>query len=297
MKSTLFLSNLSIVDHAYINHNGQIIGGSYNPSFLVTGKVDDIENVVVDFSTIKKDLKKHIDKHGFDINNNGFDHKLWVIENYSDCSVICEGDRVVITTPAFYGSFPSDAIRYISNPDSLDFTDDFIGDQFAQHLTDCLAPEYPGVEIEVKCINSVDEHIVDKDMPISFFRYSHGLKDSTSYGCQNLGHGHLSFLQVEDQDACEIIASELHDAVFINKTNITYQDDERISISYTSQRGFFFGTYIKALNKIIILNTETTIEHIAEYVASEYGISDFYISEGLSKGTYVEPRSISHLFE
>ncbi len=292
MKSTLFLSNLSIVDHAYVNHLGQVIGGSYNPSFLVTGNVSGDEKVVVDFSTIKHELKFHLDKHVFDINANGFDHKLWIIENYSNCSFVDGGRSVLITTPAFSGTVPTDAIRFVKNPDSLPFTDKFIGDAFASHLTECLQPQYPDVDIEVKCINSVDEHIVDRDMPISFFRYSHGLKDSTSYGCNNIFHGHLSFIQYADQDTCDYIASELHNAVFINPENIRYEDDERITISYhTPERGFFVASYIKALNKIIVLNTETTIEYISSHVAKEYSIDKFYISEGLSKGCFVDNNS------
>jgi hypothetical protein len=289
MESTLFFSNLSIVDGAYINSKGQIIGVSYNPSFKVTGVVDDIERVVIDFSTAKKRLKFHLDKHLFDIHKNGFDHKLHLIENYSDCSFVDDGKAIILYTDACSLTLPSDAVRWIKNPDHLDVTDEFIGNAFAEHLTESLSLEYPGVDIKVECVNSMDEHIIDKEMPISFFRYSHGLKNSTSFGCQNVAHGHLSFIQYEDQDACDFIGSELHNAVFINPENIRYEDDDRITISYTTpERGFFGATYIKALNKIIVLDTETTIEYIAAWVADKYGISKFYLSEGLSKGCYID---------
>jgi hypothetical protein len=291
MKSTLFLSNLSIVDHAYINSKGQIIGGSYNPSFMVSGTVDVVENVVVDFSTIKHDLKKHIDKHIADAMLNGFDHKLWIIEGYSECSVQEQEfeDRTIISSDAFYGQFPTDAVKYITNPSNEEFSDAFIGKRIAAHLTECLAPQYPDVEIVVECINNTDAHLVDDSLPIAFFRYSHGLKDSTSYGCQNPGHGHLSFIQHWHEGACLKIAADLHNAVFINTANIISDTDESLVISYsTPQRGLSWVSYKKAKNKIVVLDTETTIEHIAEFVAAKYDIADFYISEGLSKGVYFE---------
>ncbi|MCK9369698.1 hypothetical protein M0R04_07300 [Candidatus Dojkabacteria bacterium] len=290
MKSTLFLSNLSIIDHAYVSDTGQVIGGSYNPNFLVSGEVSSDESVVVDFSTIKHDLKFHIDKHIFDVETNGFDHKLWIIEGYSKCNFTEAESVVTIGTPAFSGTVPADAIRYIKNPKDLKFSDDFIGDAIANHLTECLRPQYPDVNIEVKCINTTDAHVCDPDLPISFFRYSHGLKDSSSYGCNNIFHGHLSFISYEDQDTCDYIASELHNAVFINPENIVYEDDEIITISYTTpKRGFFGATYKKDLNKIIILATETTVEYIANYVNYRFGLfSPFYISEGLSKGVYMQ---------
>ena len=287
MRSSIFLSDLTVVDHAYIDDKGRVIGGSYNPGFIVTGEVSDDESVVVDFSTVKKDLKTHMDKHLYNMDYNGFDHKLWVIEGHSNCELSEDGDRVNILSPAFIGDFPSDAIRYIENPSNDLYSEDFVGEQFASHLTGCLSQIYPNINIDVKCFNTTNVHLIDPYKPIEYFRYSHGLKNSTSIGCQNLGHGHLSFIQHDDPVLCETIADFLNNAVFINAENIVYEDDDELSIEYTSQRGFFSGTYNKKLNKIIVLDTETTIEWIGHYVQTTYGIHDFYISEGLSKGTYV----------
>lgn len=287
MRSSIFLSDLSVVDHAHIDKHGRIIGGSYNPGFMVSGEVDDTESVVVDFSTIKKDLKFHIDKHIDDIELNGFDHKLWIIDGYSDCEYTQRDGNITITTPAFVGTFPIDAIKLIYKPSDELFTDKFIGDRFAEHLEKCLAPLYPNVNLTVTCNNSTNVHLMDREMPLAIFNYSHGLKDSTSYGCQNLGHGHKSFIQHTDINTAWMVASELNNAVFINKDNIISDDSDIISIEYTTPRGYFKGAYCKILNHVIVLNTETTIEYIAEYVANRFGVSDFYISEGLSKGTYL----------
>jgi hypothetical protein len=73
-KSTMFLANLSVVDHAVLIPEGLIRGNSHNPSFEVSGVVDEVENVVCDFSTIKKRMKQLIDDHDM-----GFDHKCWIL--------------------------------------------------------------------------------------------------------------------------------------------------------------------------------------------------------------------------
>src|SRR5574343_1490291 len=111
MKSSIFLSDLTVVDHAYINSQGQVIGGSFNPGFIVSGEVDPVEKVVVDFSTIKKDVKYSIDKHIDDYHHNGFDHKIWFIEGYSGGEYRQFEDKIEFKTPAFKARVPLDAVR------------------------------------------------------------------------------------------------------------------------------------------------------------------------------------------
>lgn len=77
-QSTLFIGNLTTIDYAYIHPTRYTIkGGSLNLSVEVTGDIEPVENVVVDFGTIKKKIKSLIDDK-----EEGFDHKLWVPENH-----------------------------------------------------------------------------------------------------------------------------------------------------------------------------------------------------------------------
>lgn len=296
MKSKLFLSDISVVDHGFINYRGQVIGGSFNPGFVVTGSVDETEKVVVDFSTIKKDLKKLIDRHVDDAYSNGFDHKVWFIEGYSQgtCTLI---DRYYhIATDACTLVLPIDAVKIITPIDGLEptYSIEYIQKAFEQYLTEELIKIYPLVEVEVECFNNIDTHKINKTQIDFMFTYSHGLKDSTSYGCQNIAHGHLSFIQSEKSDVpvehirkMQQVASDLGGAVFINRENIVFQDDSVIQIQYTTERGEFFASYKTTENKLIVLDTETTIEYLAEYVKNTYNVTGFYISEGLSKGCVV----------
>ena len=56
--SIRFLTHVSCVDHAYIDNNGCVVGGSFHPNFIIGGTPDPVEKVVVDFSTVKKDVKQ-----------------------------------------------------------------------------------------------------------------------------------------------------------------------------------------------------------------------------------------------
>ena len=108
----LFLSDLTVVDHAYIDDSGNVVGGSFNPTFYVAGNVDPVEQVVVDFSTIKKDIKNIIDSRLI-----GFDHKLWVIDGYSNVNTLSwnslshdtDATQVEIETPTTKLSIPESA--------------------------------------------------------------------------------------------------------------------------------------------------------------------------------------------
>ncbi len=291
-KSSIFLSDLSVVDHAYINEHGQVIGGSFNPGFIVTGSIDSVEQVVIDFSTVKKSLKQLIDQHIWDPEKNGFDHKIWWIEGFSKGTIekSDHADRYIINTPALTAEVPTDALKIIKNTDNYipNHSIEYIGQSLEQFLTKEMIKLYPDVNVKVECFNNINVHLINKNIPYKYFTYSHGLKDSTSYGCQNLLHGHLSFIQYHNDDIITRIANDLNDAVFVNRSNIIIDNENELTLTYTTpQRGYFTATYKKDSNKIIILDTETTIEWIAEFVKDTYQITDFYISEGLSKGTYI----------
>ena len=151
-RSTMFLNDLTVVDHAYIDDNGCIVGGSFNPCFEVSGTPDAVEKVVVDFSTIKHDLKEMIDRHNFVFSKNGFDHKVWIIEGYSNVSMIrMEGNStystVTITTPAMALTVPGDAVKMIPQVERMTpfftsmkphYSAEYIGAAFEEYLQPLL---------------------------------------------------------------------------------------------------------------------------------------------------------------
>lgn len=314
-QATMFLCDVSVVDHAYIDNRGLVIGGSFHPSFLVSGNIDPEEKVVVDFSTIKKQLKKEIDDDAV-----GFDHKCWIIEGYSDIvSMAIDGKEVTfaelnapddgngiywdetinIITSACSFVAPRSAFKFIQTQHMVNPV--YSTEHAGQFMEEYLNKYFNQYGITVKCKNSERVHHYRTGVAMSTFRYTHGLKDSTSWGCQNLAHGHYSFIELnayfeeeEDQSLTQSIADHLDNAVFINRENIVNECDKFIEIEYTSERGHFWAQYCKGANKIIVLDTETTVEYLIEYVATEFKedlnrlcISELFVSEGLSKGAYM----------
>jgi len=294
MLSSIFNNELTVVDHAYINDYGKIIGGSFLPSFIVSGELDPVEKVVIDFSTVKKNIKNIIDNHYFELEQNGLDHKLWIIEGYSLCEYILNTEGTIntieINTPCCKLILPLDAVKLIKG--CLNYSISEIGKYMENFVETKLSTKYFQKGIKVKCNNSTRPVLPLSNEPYSIFTYTHGLKDSTSYGCVNLAHGHLSYIQIKNGDIQILneIASYLNGAIIINKANIINKSYNNITIGYTHpDRGEFFGSFQRDNNKLIILETETTIEYIIEYICEKFNLQEFdlYISEGLTKGAYL----------
>jgi 6-pyruvoyl-tetrahydropterin synthase len=282
MQSTMFLSNLTVVDHAYVNQYGDIVGGSFNPSFVVEGEVDEKEQVVIDFSTCKKDIKSIIDSKEI-----GLDHKLW-IGNFSNCSVEATANNAsyIITTPQWVIEAPENAVRFV---DETYYDVDSIGMAMQSFVTRELQKKYPTVNVKV--YNNVDAHGLPFLKDKSYFRYSHGLKNSTSWGCQNIAHGHLSYISIVGEDEIgakalsQKIAAELDGIMFVWTENET-----QTGLGYTTERGEFKLT-VRGNPKIQYCTTETTIENLVEMISVMYAkdlksiyAEQIYVSEGLSKG-------------
>jgi hypothetical protein len=247
---------------------------------------------VVDFSTIKSDLKSLVDDRIA-----GFDHKLWLL-NTSPCVVEYVGDKVGITSPYLSIEAPVDSIKVI---DSLEYTLSTIAASIQRYLNMHLRDR----GITVQCVNSTRPHLMMAESEYTTFRYCHGLRNSTSWACQNIAHGHLSYIQIlnknlnSNNETYEIrrrIASDLDNAIFIWSENVVSADREHVYLEYESRdRGRFTLSLNKDRQKIIILNKETTIEHIIEYVMTCYykdlcnaNVHRVAVSEGLTKGSLAD---------
>jgi 6-pyruvoyl-tetrahydropterin synthase len=286
--SCIFLSNISVVDHAYIDHRGNVVGGSFNPSFLVSGEVDPVEQVVVDFSAVKKQIKNIIDDKEI-----GFDHKLWFIQGYSNGTLSQTENYYTINTPTTELRMPINAVTVV--PDGI-YSIDAIGRHMGALVERELSKLHPKINIRVECLNSVDAHFPTNARSAALFRYAHGLKESTSWGCKNIAHGHLSYVQllpVTDATVAlvETITQQLDDTIFVFRDNIIQESDEWMMIGYTTERGGFEAQYKKDAYKLVVLETETTVEHLVDYVVGAFaedfettGVSHLLVSEGLSKG-------------
>ena len=301
MKSTMFLNNTTAIDHAYIDDTGWVVGGSVSPTMFVTGDVDPVEAVVVDFSTVKKEIK-----HIIDAKYSGFDHKLWIIEDYSVCEVFDHKDgTLTITTPLLNIQAPKDAFKFIKNPffrsGKLESYRTAVTDQLEEEIMAGLEEDHKGANIHVSLdLEDVFTGNVRMNTDMVPFRYVHGLRNSTSWGCQNVAHGHLSYLAAYSDNPLEAsivlsrIASDLDKSVFAWEKNVTRADSGMYIIDYETGRGKF-SMQLKSSRMLKVLKTETTVENLATFVADIYkdelkkaGVRMLFVSEGLNKGAVAE---------
>ena len=292
MISTIFIDNITVVDYAYISNTGEIEGNSFNLSCEVSGHTDNDEQVVIDFSTLKKTIKELID--GAD----GFDHKLWILDGYSQSIVKTDGTNTYIHTPSVNMTLPNNAVKMLYCKNLGELWKEMANiailniDEFLQTNLFML---YPNLDLEVTCSLSSN---TSRDA-IFTFHYSHGLKNSTSYGCQNIAHGHESFIdfyfdsyKVVNYGELEKTVNDFNKTYFAWKENVIDETSDELEIGYETPRGKFSIIFQKSKNKIVIMERETTIENLIRYyvdknrdVLDKNGVTRVYMSEGLDKGS------------
>lgn len=281
--STMFLRKLTQIDMGLI-YNGILTGHSYNLSCLVEGSVETDEQVVVDFSTIKKDIKNEIDSKEY-----GIDHKVVVFENDNNWMYTSNNDCFKYIHDNIQLELPRNAICII--PKYSEHLLQILEEYLNKFLLEKLKQKHPNL-VSIKC--SLNENVVsdDNNKLLGKFRYNHGLKNSSSWGCQNIAHGHLSFIEIDNKQLDFLylakIIEELNNSHFIFNENILEDTYEYIKFGYTTERGYFECKLNKNNNKIILMDKETTIENIVEYVYNRYNFKQYdvklFVSEGLCKG-------------
>lgn len=333
---TIFMRDLNLDCAVRLTGYNLPIGYSAAIRANVSGKVDQREQVVVDFGKVKKLIKYLLDTVGPD-------HKLLVQSGLPQFQTNIPKDQAEITlslnedntnagTPRavvpFDGVFYVEYDKLFLHMNELNkYVDAAVGhiakllnngygecldvlksfDGYSGFDYDYFVKEFGGIIGKFKTHLSVDttqenSHILPLGLATiaALFRYSHGLPKSTSYGCQNLAHGHESVIQIKPsfmipEDQIRKAFSFLPESgclYFANQkgmnvgNNLTVQSDTRgeQSIDLTSGQV-----------QVVYLDTDSTIENIIDWVAVQLSINlgllgyrgetfDLYVSEGLQKG-------------
>lgn len=283
MESSIFLNDLTVIDYSIITPQGVIVGGAATLNLEITGPVESHEGVVIDFSACKKQIKALID------GKDGFDHKCWV--NVDDHNVVMdlseEYHQVTHRVSGLNIRAEREAFAYVSNDPTVDI---------AEFLNVHMAPYV----VSNVCLNTNIIPVPRANTSSPVFRYVHGLKNSSSYGCKNIVHGHKSWISaVVNEDnksfADQIlrgIATDLDGCIFVHAEDLQSTEDGVYKIGYdTDERGKMSMSFTQ---KLIVLETQTTVEHIVEYIRARYydqlkyvGVKELFVSEGLCKGAKV----------
>lgn len=194
----IYWDNVSDVDHAILFPFGQIVGNSYIAQATAEGNNNNEEAVILDFSTGKKQLKAVCDKV--------VDHKLWVNDRYH--KIEYTNDSVIIKARnknleyVFETMLPKDAIFVQSffvddDVDPFKTLNSYI-EKAVQLANEDLSEIASTPEMKVTISDNKKVFLGSKHK--HFFRYTHGLPTSTSYGCQNICHGHLSYVELTPKE-------------------------------------------------------------------------------------------------
>lgn len=278
-------------------------GVSKMVSVEVFGQVQGDEQVIVDFSNLKSTLKALIDDP-----DGGFDHKLLI--NFEDFSK----DNVEYETKGENGR-KRDMLR-IRKPDGTiafqvkgdGFVRSYDGkfqDSISAHLTAGIRAIYGTKDLTaVATLHGQPSHVFDGAYRASF-NYMHGLCNSSSYGCQNIIHGHSSYVQVinefggVDEYVTNFIAEYLDGCYLYSEEHLRWEDmaasndSELYKIGYTSRNRGKWTLKIPGSYQMPLTN-EPTIENIVKHVAwvfkdelAEAKAAKLIISEGLTKAGIV----------
>lgn len=316
--SCMFLSNVTLIDAAYVDHEGRARGISVSPLFEVSGAVTEDEQVVIDFSKCRKMLKALIDDK-----EHGYDHKLWVDRN--DVSqFLTTSAGTELHTPYFDMLAPRNAYRVTSlypedfhkrdihtqRSSSLRTLLKQVAEDMGQWLTEQLADL--NVIVKVQLPRPVGTSTYEMYGTGGYtcrrhFSYTHGLPASSSWGCQNILHGHTSFIDlIGPDDTIEKLSSQIQDALdnayFYDSANVNLfgQGTGKLGLSYTTERGLFNLRLHEPENtghpvRCYPLNCAPTIENIVEWVADRFaqqleasGVVALAVSEGLWKGAVIK---------
>jgi 6-pyruvoyl-tetrahydropterin synthase len=164
--------------------------------------------------------------------------------------------------------------------------------------------------LKIKCFNTIDIEGMpgQNNENVFYFSYTHGLKNSSSFGCQTL-HGHLSYLTVTINSisndelvgfgkTIQKVVAKFDNTMFIWSNN---WDESSKTVTYDSKcRGTIQIKIISDDAKYQIVDTETTVENLTDFFVEQIKaecltdgldvdkISSIYVSEGLAKGALFE---------
>lgn len=263
----LFVKALTVIDASYLCETRGMVGESWILDISLSGALNEM-SMVLDFGQVKKQIKHLVDQY--------VDHRL--IVPMRNAAIHYEpSDSGYLTLDLMRGEksihlcCPEEAYCLI---DSNAVTVETVTKHLYQLLKSHLPDNIRGIEITLR----------HENIDGAFYHYSHGLKKHDG-NCQRIAHGHRSPIElivngkrdhqresafarrwkdiylgsVEDQVSVEMLT--------LNKRAIKITDDSHFGFCYTAPQGKFELAIAKCETELI--NSDTTIELLANYIADE----------------------------
>jgi len=281
----MFIEDFTVLDHAYIDQIEGFLGGTFFVSAEVIGRTTEEENVVLDFSIGKKQLKKAVDAT--------MDHKLIIPKHL----LVQEADgRLSVTFDSGKYIAPSTAFYQL---DASNYSIENLTAALEQEIMKEMPENVEAVKIKLKYEDF--NRFGDNQ---SFYRYTHGLKTSSSLGCKRMGHGHINHIEIEidgvkNPTVEKHICNKLHKKHLYIQENVFNETEDKLHLRIQVEEGIFDLALDKSLT--FKMPYETTVENISKYLADaiveikpecEVKVKAF---EGFKKGaTTIRKRRINY---
>ncbi|MFY8349432.1 6-carboxytetrahydropterin synthase [Pseudoalteromonas sp. SSM20] len=277
----LFVKDLTVIDFSYLCDKRGPLGESWIVDLEMHGDLND-ESMVLDFSLVKKQVKRIID----DV----IDHKL-AIATQGDAVISNLGEQ---TNVSF--SFGEHQLAVSSPQQAFCFIDtDKIDEASVKlFLEDTILPQLP------KNVSKIVLNLRPEHTNGFYYHYSHGLKKHDG-NCQRIIHGHRSTIEIEEngmrsprlnklwcQKWQDIYLVSEEDRISAEQLKFLSPVESGVHSAYTSSQGYFELSISEAV--VDILPVDSTVECIAQHIAhtlkNDNPESSFRVAayEGVGKG-------------
>ncbi|TDE22553.1 hypothetical protein E1100_15375 [Vibrio owensii] len=273
----LFVNDLTVIDASYLCETRGMVGESWILDVVMHGDLDEM-SMVLDFSKVKKQIKQLVDQY--------VDHRLLVPvkssaierantkEGYTQVDLM-RGEKSI------HLHCPDEAFCFV---DAQEISIESV----TQHIHQVLQGHLP------TNVASIDVTLRHEKLDGAYYHYTHGLKKHDG-NCQRIAHGHRSPIQIlvdgqrdtarEDAFAQrwqDIYLASIEDLVEISHLELSEHAsliscDTHFGFRYTTSQGDF--QLAIAHSETEVLNTDTTVELLAVFIANEIAPS---LSEGQS---------------
>jgi len=275
----LFVDNITVIDFAYLDPVRGLVGESWITDVVLGGNLDD-QNMVFDFSLVKRTIKRVIDER--------VDHRLVIPRGY-------EGLQWNEETPDTFvwqlsdgshieHSSPDEAVVWLS-------ADRVTPSAVAALLEKELKAVLPGN------VTSVELHLREDVIEGAYYHYVHGLKKHAG-NCQRIAHGHRSPIRIDRNGRRDLALEQRwarlwqdiyvgteEDVVrrFVSADGVPY-----LTFEYEANQGEFTLTLPES--RVYMLGTDTTVEliaaHMADTLKAEFPQDEIRVKayEGVGKG-------------
>ncbi|MGF1727498.1 6-carboxytetrahydropterin synthase [Photobacterium nomapromontoriensis] len=263
----LFVRDLTVIDASYLCAQRGMVGESWILDVVMSGELNEM-SMLLDFSRVKKQIKQIVDEY--------VDHRL-IVPSQNAAICIAPSHKADYSTVDL---LRGDSSIHLHCPDqAYCFIDDSIVsiDSVTRHLHHVLEGKLP------KNVQGLELTLRHETIDGAFYHYSHGLKKHDG-NCQRIAHGHRSPVELfvdgqrdavleaqwaarwqdiylgSQEDVCQVNQLALSD-------NAAISDQSHYGFRYLAPQGEF--ELAIARNATEMLETDTTVELLAQYIAEQ----------------------------